>query len=89
MEGKSLRGLDVVDALEQIKSSSGLVPQRIQTDNGSDFVSKQMDRWAYEQKVKMDFPGLRNKRIIPILSRSMDRSRMNVQMPTGVDSGSC
>jgi putative transposase len=42
--GKSLRGVDVVDALERIKSSSGLVPQRIQTDNGSESISKEMDR---------------------------------------------
>jgi len=46
--GKSLRGVDVVDALEHIKISRGLVPERIQTDNGSEFISKEMDRWAYE-----------------------------------------
>jgi putative transposase len=57
--GKSLRGEDVVDVLEQIKSSRSLVPQRIQTDNGSEFVSKEMDRWAYEHNVTMDYsrPG--------------------------------
>ena len=32
---------------------------RIQTDNGSEFISKEMDRWAYENKVIMDYsrPG--------------------------------
>lgn len=57
--GKSLRGVDVVDALEQIKISRGLVPERIQTDNGSEFISREMDRWAYEHKVTMDYsrPG--------------------------------
>ena len=57
--GKSLRGVDVVDALEHIKISRGLVPERIQTDNGSEFISKEMDRWAYEHKVTMDYsrPG--------------------------------
>jgi putative transposase len=42
--GKSLRGVDVVDVLEQIKISRGLVPQRIQPDNGSEFISREMDR---------------------------------------------
>lgn len=32
---------------------------RIQTDNGSEFISKEMDRWAYEHTVTMDYsrPG--------------------------------
>ncbi len=34
-------------------------PQTIKTDNGSEFISKAMDRWAYEHKVEIDFsrPG--------------------------------
>jgi putative transposase len=57
--GQSLRGIDVVIALERIKAERGLVPERIQTDNGSEFISKEMDRWAYENKVTMDYsrPG--------------------------------
>lgn len=57
--GQSLRGRDVVDALEAIKRCRSLVPERIQTDNGSEFVSKEMDRWAYDNKVVMDYsrPG--------------------------------
>jgi len=57
--GQSLRGLDVVMALEKIKEERGLVPERIQTDNGSEFISKEMDRWAYENNVTMDYsrPG--------------------------------
>ncbi len=57
--GQSLKGADVVMALEQIKIERGLVPERIQTDNGSEFLSKEMDRWAYENKVTMDYsrPG--------------------------------
>lgn len=37
----------------------GLVPQRIQTDNGTEFVSKEMDKWAYDNQVTMDYsrPG--------------------------------
>jgi len=57
--GQSLRGMDVVKALEKIKDERGLVPERIQTDNGSEFISKEMDRWAYENNVTMDYsrPG--------------------------------
>jgi putative transposase len=51
--------VDVVEALEAIRKESGLLPQRIQTENGSEFVSKEMDRWAYEHQVTMDYsrPG--------------------------------
>jgi putative transposase len=57
--GQSLRGRDVVNVLERIKKERKIVPKRIQTDNGSEFISKEMDRWAYENKVIMDYsrPG--------------------------------
>ena len=34
-------------------------PQTIKADDGSEFISKVMDRWAYERKVEIDFsrPG--------------------------------
>lgn len=41
-------------ALEKIKEEWGLVPERIQTDNGSGLISKEMDRWAYDNNVTMD-----------------------------------
>lgn len=57
--GQSLKGIDVVEALEYLKQEKGLVPQRVQTDNGSEFISKEVDRWAYDNKVTMDYsrPG--------------------------------
>lgn len=57
--GQSLKGGDVMAALEEIKTRRGLVPQRIQTDNGSEFISKGLDHWAYENNVTMDYsrPG--------------------------------
>lgn len=57
--GQSLKGSDVVRVLEALKVARGLVPERIQADNGSEFVSKELDRWAYENQVTMDFsrPG--------------------------------
>jgi len=57
--GKSLKGCDVVFVLERLKDQKGIVPRRIQVDNGSEFVSKDLDKWAYENNVILDFsrPG--------------------------------
>lgn len=57
--GQSLRGSDVVNVLNKLKSIRNIIPKRIQTDNGSEFISKEMDGWAYENKVTMDYsrPG--------------------------------
>jgi putative transposase len=57
--GQSMRGADVVDQLEHLKVLEGLIPERIQCDNGSEFISKEVDRWAYENGVTLDFsrPG--------------------------------
>lgn len=57
--GQSLKGVDVVTTLEYLKHEKGIIPQRLQTDNGSEFISKEVDRWAYENKVTLDYsrPG--------------------------------
>lgn len=57
--GQGLRGDDVVAVMERIRQTQQRVPQRLQTDNGSEFISKTLDRWAYENRVTMDFsrPG--------------------------------
>ena len=45
--------------MERIKALRGVVPQRIQCDNGSEFISKALDKWAYDNQVTLDFsrPG--------------------------------
>jgi len=55
---QTLRGADVVATMEHIKSIRG-APKRIQVDNGSEFISKALDLWAYENEVTLDFsrPG--------------------------------
>lgn len=55
---QGIKGNDVVVLLEQIKSLRG-VPRSIRCDNGPEFVSKILDKWAYENKVELDFsrPG--------------------------------
>ncbi|MCL4170927.1 UNVERIFIED_CONTAM: hypothetical protein GTU68_013223 [Idotea baltica] len=52
---RSIKGDDVVKVLEQLKRKS----ERIKVDNGSEFISKALDKWAYENQVVLDFsrPG--------------------------------
>ena len=49
----------MVEALHTIKLCRDILPQRIQTDNGPEFISKEMDRWAYDNKIVVDYsrPG--------------------------------
>jgi len=56
--GPQLRSDDVLEVVEHLRRVRG-TPARIQTDNGSEFASIPMDRWAYEHGVVMDFsrPG--------------------------------
>lgn len=55
----ALKGEDVVATMTRIFYETGRVPQRIQVDNGSEFISKALDKWAYERQVILDFsrPG--------------------------------
>ncbi len=54
----SYRGEDVVQTLERICSVSGY-PSTIRVDNGSEFISRDLDLWAYVNGVILDFsrPG--------------------------------
>lgn len=74
--GKSLKGADVVDELERLKAFEGVIPERIQCDNGSEFISKEVDRWAYEHSVTLDFSALENPQIISMLSPSMETKKL-------------
>jgi putative transposase len=57
--GQSLKGEDVVAVIQRLHQQLGLVPERIQVDIGSAFISKVLDRGAYDQYVMLDFfrPG--------------------------------
>lgn len=54
----SYRGEDVVATLDRTCRKVGY-PQTIRVDNGSEFVSRDMDLWAYQRGVTLDFsrPG--------------------------------
>ena len=55
----SIRGEDVVQVMNNIQLFHDRCPERIQVDNGSEFISKELDKWAYENNVVLDFsrPG--------------------------------
>ena len=56
---RKIKGNDVVNVLERLRLFKGRWPQRIQVDQGPEFISKNLDRWAYENEVTLDFsrPG--------------------------------
>lgn len=56
--GQRLRGRDVADVLTRISALRPL-PKTIRVDNGPEFTSKQLDHWAYDNGVTLDFsrPG--------------------------------
>jgi putative transposase len=51
---QGIKGQDVVELLDRIKAVRG-APGSIRCNNGLEFVSKALDRWAYENWVAMDF----------------------------------
>jgi Integrase core domain len=55
---QSYRGADVVATLERAAAEAGL-PKSIRVDNGPEFVSKELDLWAFMRGVTLDFsrPG--------------------------------
>jgi putative transposase len=55
---QSLKGEEIVWVLNNIVAIRGK-PMTIKTDNGSEFISKVMDKWAYERGIELDFsrPG--------------------------------
>jgi len=56
--GQSLTGAEVAAVVERLVKERG-APDRIQCDNGSEFISRVLDKWAYDRGVTMDFsrPG--------------------------------
>lgn len=57
--GKSLKGSDVLQVMDTITFGTQALPKRVKVDNGSEFISNILDKWAYENEVELDFsrPG--------------------------------
>ncbi len=53
-----IKGSEVVEIMEELKHTRGL-PNTIKIDNGPEFISKDLDKWAYENGVSLEFsrPG--------------------------------
>lgn len=49
----------MVEVMETFKSQGDAIPHRKKVDNGSEFTSKEFDKWAYENNVILDYsrPG--------------------------------
>lgn len=54
--GKSIKGSDVVQVMEAITFGNEVLTKRVKVNNGSEFISKVLDKWAYENNVELDFP---------------------------------
>lgn len=54
----NFRGADVVEVLDRLATTVGL-PKAIRVDQGTEFVSRDLDLWAYHRNVTLDFsrPG--------------------------------
>ena len=57
--GQFLKGDDVVRMMKRVNLTRSVVPWKIRVDNGSEFISKFLDKWACENGVALDFfrPG--------------------------------
>lgn len=53
-------------------------PRAIRVDNGPEFISKVLDRWAYENEVKLDFSRPGKPTDMRLWNRSTGGSGMNV-----------
>lgn len=56
---QAIKGQGVVQVMERLRLFNDRCPERIQVDNGPEFISKDLDKWAYENGVTLDFsrPG--------------------------------
>jgi putative transposase len=55
---QGIKAEQVVAVMERLKAQHGTLPERIKVDNGSEFISKALDKWAYDNHVILDFSRL-------------------------------
>jgi putative transposase len=75
----SLSGYRVCRVLDRVVADRGH-PKRIITDNGPEFISKALDRWAYEHRVEHQFiqPGK------PVQNAFVESGRVTRTGPPGM-----
>jgi len=77
--GQNLKRIDVVAVMKRLKAMRDVVPKRIQVNNGSEFISKVLEKWAYDNQVTLDFSRPGNQRIIRSSNRSTAAFAMSAE----------
>jgi putative transposase len=52
---RSFKGINVVEVMEYLRTVQGIIPKSIRLDNGPEFISKDLDQWAFSNRVSLDF----------------------------------
>jgi len=78
----TFRGTDVVATLDRVCNEVGF-PATIRVDQGSEFVSRDLDLWAYQRGVTLDFSSPVSPPTTPISKRSTVASGRNASTPIG------
>lgn len=76
--GQAIRGEDVACVLEGLRVMENRRPKSIRMDNGPEFISKILDKWAYQNKVTLDFSRPGSQQIMHSLNHLMVVFVMNV-----------
>jgi len=72
--GQSLKDHDVQEALTAIARFRG-IPEMLETDNGSEYAGKVMDRWTYDRNMEIDFSWTRKRADNPTVESFNGRLR--------------
>ena len=67
---QGIKSEQVVEAMARIAGARGS-PKAIRVDNEPEFISKVLDRWAYENGARSTSHGRASRPIMPSLSRLM------------------
>jgi hypothetical protein len=79
---QGIKGEQVVSAVTRVALSRG-APRTIRVDNGPEFISKALDRWAYEAGVTLDFSRPGKPTTTPLWSRSTGAYGTSASMHIG------
>ena len=79
---QGIKGDRVVAVITRLALIRG-APRTIRVDNGPEFVSKALDRWAYENGVTLDFSRPGSRLTMPSSNPSTVACAMNASMHTG------
>jgi len=71
----SLKSIYVGTVNKQINAQYGDLPERIQVDNGYEFISKDFYRWAHENSVVLDYSRLVSQTDNPFIESFYDNIR--------------